>query len=241
MPLSQIRIVLVNTTDPGNIGATARAMKTMGLKQLYLVDPKFFPHVNASVRASSAIDVLAEAIVVDHLALAIQDCHLVFGTSTRTRELNWLSLTAHAAAEKIAIKSNQKVAVVFGRERCGLSNKELQHCHFQINIPANPDYSSLNLAAAVQIVCYELRMAFLQQENRLEKKDILLADVKQQEYFYQHLHDILNKIEFLKPIRSQQIMDRLRRLFSRSELDVTEVKILRGILSAIEKKIASKP
>jgi len=239
MPLSQIRIVLVNTTDPGNIGATARAMKTMGLKQLYLVEPKSFPHVNASVRASNAIDVLAEVTVVDHLATALQDCHLVFGTSTRIRELNWVSLTARAAAEKIVINPKQKVAVVFGRERCGLSNKELQQCHFQINIPANPDYSSLNLAAAVQIVCYELRMAFLH-ETKLEEKIIELADVKQQEYFYQHLHDLLNKIEFLKPIRSQQIMDRLRRLFSRSELDVNEVKILRGILSTIEKKLTSK-
>jgi tRNA (cytidine32/uridine32-2'-O)-methyltransferase len=240
MSLSQIRIVLANTTDPGNIGATARAMKTMGLKQLYLVEPKSFPHVNASVRASNAIDVLAEAIVVDDLAVALQDCHLVFGTSTRIRELNWVSLTARAAAEKVAIKSKQKIAIVFGRERCGLTNKELQQCHFQINIPANPDYSSLNLAAAVQIVCYELRMAFLLQENKIEEKAILLADVQQQEYFYQHLQDMLNKIEFLKPLRSQQIMDRLRRLFSRSELDETEVKILRGILSTIEKKLASE-
>lgn len=240
MPLSQIRIVLVNTTDPGNIGATARAMKTMGLKQLYLVEPKSFPHVNASARASNAIDVLAEVTVVDHLATALQDCHLVFGTSTRIRELNWVSLTARAAAEKITNKSNQKVAVVFGGERCGLTNKELQQCHFQINIPANPDYSSLNLAAAVQIICYELRIAFLQKENEIDEKATRLADVKQQEYFYQHLHDILNKIEFLKPIRSQQIMDRLRRLFSRSELDVNEVKILRGILSTIGKKLASK-
>lgn len=239
MPLSQIRVVLVNTTDPGNIGATARAMKTMGLKQLYLVEPKSFPHVNASVRASNAIDVLAEVTVVDHLATALQDCHLVFGSSTRIRELNWVSLTARAAAEKIVINPKQKVAVVFGRERCGLSNKELQQCHFQINIPANPDYSSLNLAAAVQIVCYELRMAFLH-EAKLEEKIIQLADVKQQEYFYQHLHNLLNNIEFLKPIRSRQIMDRLRRLFSRSELEVNEVKILRGILSTIEKKLASK-
>lgn len=241
MPLSQIRIVLVNTTDPGNIGATARAMKTMGLKQLYLVEPKSFPHVNASVRASNAIDVLAEVMVVDYLATALQDCHLVFGASTRIRELNWVSLTPRVAAEKIVINNpKQKVAVVFGRERCGLSNKELQQCHFQINIPANPDYSSLNLAAAVQIVCYELRMAFLH-ETKLEEKSIQLADVREQEYFYRHLQDLLNKIEFLKPIRSQQIMDRLRRLFSRSELDINEVKILRGILSTIEKKLASKP
>jgi TrmH family RNA methyltransferase len=240
MSLSQIRIVLVNTTDPGNVGAAARAMKTMGLRELYLVEPKSFPHVNASVRASNAIDVLAEATIVDDLSSAVQDCHLVLGASTRVRELNWVSLTPRIAAEKITIKTNQKVAIVFGRERCGLTNKELQRCHFQINIPANPDYSSLNLAAAVQIVCYELRLAFLKQKNKLEEKTILLADVKQQEYFYQHLHSLLNKIEFLKPIRSEQIMGRLRRLFSRSELEVTEVKILRGILSTIEKKIASK-
>lgn len=240
MSFSQIRIVLVNPTDPGNIGATARAMKTMGLTQLYLVEPKSFPHVNASVRASNAIDVLADTVVVDHLAAALQDCHLVFGTSTRIRELNWVSLSARTAAEKIAVNPNQKIAVVFGRERCGLTNQELQQCHFQINIPANPGYSSLNLAAAVQIICYELRIAFLT-EPKPEEKTIQLADVREQEYFYQHLHDLLNKIEFLKPIRSQQIMDRLRRLFSRSELDINEVKILRGILSAIEKKLASKP
>ena len=154
------RIVLVNTTDPGNIGAAARAMKTMGLKNLYLVAPKAFPHLSASVRASHAIDILAEARVVDNLTEALQDCSLVFGTSTRVRELNWVTLTARAAAEKIITRPLQDVALVFGRERCGLTNEELQHCHFQIIIPANPDYSSLNLAAAVQIVCYELRMAF---------------------------------------------------------------------------------
>jgi tRNA (cytidine32/uridine32-2'-O)-methyltransferase len=241
MSFSHIRIVLVNTTDPGNIGAVARAMKTMGLKHLYLVAPKTFPHPSASIRASNAIDRLAEATVVEHLAEALQDCHLVFGTSTRVRELNWVSLTARIAAEKIVMSPNQNIAVVFGRERCGLTNKELQQCHFQINIPANPEYSSLNLAAAVQIVCYELRMAFLQQKNKLVEKSSMLADVKQQEYFYQHLHHILEKIEFLKPNRSQQIMDRLRRLFSRAELDVTEMNILRGILTAIEKKLASKP
>ena len=240
MSFSQIRIVLVNPTDPGNIGATARAMKTMGLTQLYLVEPKSFPHVNASVRASHAIDVLADTVVVDRLSVALQDCHLVFGTSTRTRELHWISFNARAAAEKIALNPKQKVAVVFGRERCGLTNKELQKCHFQINIPANPQYSSLNLAAAVQIICYELRMAFLT-EFKSEESAIELANAQEQEYFYHHLHDLLNKIEFLKPIRSQQIMDRLRRLFSRSELDINEVKILRGILSAIEKKLASTP
>lgn len=240
-PLLRYRIVLVNTTDPGNIGAAARAMKTMGLKNLYLVAPKSFPHPTASVRASNALDILAEVVVVDSLVEALQDCNLVFGTSTRVRELNWISLTARAAAEKIAMDPRQKVALVFGRERCGLTNEELQHCHFQITIPANSDYNSLNLAAAVQIVAYELRMAFLQQEKMGLEKNIVLADVRQQEYFYQHLGKILNKVEFLKPSRSQQIMDRLRRLFGRAELDITEMNILQGILSAIEKKLVVKP
>ncbi len=239
MSLSEIRSVLVNTTDPGNIGATARAMKTMGLKQLYLVEPTSFPHINASVRASHAIDILADATIVDTLDQALQDCQLVFGTSTRMREFNWISLTARAAAKKIVIQSKQKVAIVFGRERCGLTNKELQRCHFQMTIPANPDYNSLNLAAAVQIVCYELRSAFLH-EKKTDKKTIPLADVKQQEYFYQHLQEILNKIEFLKPVRSQHIMDKLRRIFSRAELDSHEMKILQGVLSAIEKKLITK-
>ena len=239
-PLSRCRIVLVNTTDPGNIGAAARAMKTMGLKNLYLVAPKSFPHPIASIRASNALDILAEIVVIDSLVEALQDCNLVFGTSTRARELNWISLTARAAAEKIAMDPRQQVALVFGRERCGLTNEELQHCHFQITIPANSNYNSLNLAAAVQIVAYELRMAFLQQEKMGLEKNIVLADVRQQEYFYQHLNKILDKVEFLKPSRSQQIMDRLRRLFGRAELDITEMNILQGILSAIEKKLVAK-
>ncbi|MDQ8039697.1 MAG: RNA methyltransferase [Rickettsiella sp.] len=237
---SQIRIVLVNPSDPGNIGATARAMKTMGLKHLYLVAPQVFPHPKASVRASNALDIVAEAEVVDNLEEALQDCHLVFGTSTRERELNWISLTARAAAKKIGEAREQKIAILFGRERCGLSNQELQRCHFQITIPTNPDYSSLNLASAVQIVCYELRLAFLRKTEIRVPKQLALAKVEQLEYFYSHLNTVLTHIEFLQPFRGQQIMDRLRRLFSRAELDETEVKILRGILSAIQKKIPKK-
>lgn len=236
--LSQIRIVLVNPSDPGNIGAAARAMKTMGLKYLYLVAPKVFPHRKASVRASNALDIIGEVEVVATLEEAIRDCQLVFGTSTRPRELNWVSLTARAAAERISEMPEQKTAILFGCERCGLTNQELQHCQFQITIPTNPDYSSLNLAAAVQVVCYELRLAFLQKTEIVLPKQIDLANVEQLEYFYQHLHSVLTRIEFLQPFRSQQIMDRLRRLFSRAELDETEVKILRGILSAIQKKIS---
>ncbi len=235
----QIRIVLVAPSDPGNIGAAARAMKTMGLKRLYLITPEAFPHPKASIRASNALDILADVTVVDSLEEAIQDCHLVFGTSTRERELNWVSLTARESAEKIVEMPQQEIAILFGRERSGLTNQQLQRCHFQINIPANPDYSSLNLASAVQIVCYECRLAFLQKKATLIEKQGNLASVGQLEYFYQHLEAVLSSVEFLQPFRSQQIMDRLRRVFSRAELDETETKILRGILSAIQKKLPS--
>jgi tRNA (cytidine32/uridine32-2'-O)-methyltransferase len=235
---ARIRIVLVNPSDPGNIGATARAMKTMGLSCLYLVAPEAFPHHKASVRASSALDVLAEAFVVMDLTEALQGCQLVFGTSTRVRELNWITLTARKAAEKIVEMPQQEIAILFGCERSGLSNQALQYCHFQITIPANSHYSSLNLASAVQIICYELRLVFLQKEKEVstvKKSD--LATIEQLDYFYQHLESVLTSIEFLQAFRSQQVMDRLRRLFGRAELDVTEVNILRGILSAIQKKL----
>lgn len=235
---SRMRIVLVNPSDPGNIGAAARAMKTMGLSHLYLVAPEAFPHRKASVRARRALDILANTVVVDTLGEAIQDCHLVFGTSTRERELNWISLAARDAAETIIKMPNQEVAILFGRERCGLSNQELRQCHFQINIPSNPDYSSLNLASAVQIVCYELRVAFLKQKATVIKQRNL-AKVEQLEYFYQHLETVLTTVDFLQTMRSQQVMDRLRRLFSRAELDETEVKILRGVLSATQKKLVA--
>lgn len=233
----KIRIVLVNPSDPGNIGAAARAMKTMGLDQLYLVAPEAFPHPKASVRASNALDILGNAQVVSSLEEALYDSTLVFGTSTRTRELNWVSLTPRQAVEKMGEMSQEKIAILFGRERCGLSNQELQHCHFQITIPANPNYSSLNLASAVQIVCYELRLAFLHKKEIMAVKQTNLAKVGQLEYFYQHLNNLLMDIEFLQPSRSQQIMDRLRRLFSRAELDETEVNILCGVLSSIQKKL----
>lgn len=234
--LPPIRIVLVNPSDPGNIGAAARAMKTMGLKHLYLVAPDTFPHLKASVRASNALDILAEAVVVDTLEQALRDCHLVLGTSTRIRKLNWISLVVREAAEKITEIPQQKIAILFGRERCGLSNQELQQCHFQIFIPANPDYSSLNLASAVQIVCYELRVAFLKKKVSVVKQRDL-AKIEQLEYLYQHLKTVLMSVDFLYPFRNQQIMGRLRRLFSRAELDETEVNILRGVLSATQKKL----
>jgi tRNA (cytidine32/uridine32-2'-O)-methyltransferase len=240
--LTPVRIVLVNPTDPGNIGAAARAMKTMGLKRLYLVAPKAFPHPAASVRASNALDILAEAMVVDTLEEALCNCHCVFGTSTRQRELYWVSVSARDAAEKIVKKMpQQEIAILFGRERSGLTNQELQLCHLQITIPTNPDYNSLNLASAVQIICYEVLMAFLQRQGSGMAKQRDLATVEQLEYFYQHLNNVLMEVEFLHTVRSQHIMYRLRRLFSRTVPDATEIKILRGILSAVQKKLSSLP
>jgi tRNA (cytidine32/uridine32-2'-O)-methyltransferase len=243
MPLSdffsQICIVLVNPTDPGNIGAAARAMKTMGLKHLFLVRPKVFPHARASIRAGKALDILANATQIHSLGEILTECKLVFGTSTRTRELHWPCLTPHQAAEKAGGISGQKIAILFGCERSGLANQDLQRCHYQIMIPASSEYNSLNLAAAVQIICYEIRMIFLKQQKSGITKTNNLADVTQLEYFFQHLHEVLLSIDFFRPFRSQQIMNRLRRLFFRTELDETEVKILRGILRSIQRKIVS--
>lgn len=231
-----IRVVLVNTSHPGNIGAVARALKTMGFTQLYLVRPKLFPHQKATERAAHAIDILQSAVVVDDFITAIQDCDLVLGASARARDVPWTVLSARDAAQKMAEKNSQyrSMALVFGNEQNGLSNEELRHCHFQIEIPANPAYSSLNLAAAVQVICYEMRMAYLAQQPDIEDQKNRLATVTELTYFYQHLEKVLFDIGFLKSTRSSKIMQRLHCLFNRSGLDEKEVKILRGILTAIE-------
>jgi tRNA (cytidine32/uridine32-2'-O)-methyltransferase len=238
MPFTNIRIVLVNTSHPGNIGATARAMKTMGFHQLILVNPKSFPDARATERAAQAVDVLTNVIVTQTLPEAIQDCQIVFGTSTRHRGLAWPLYDSHQAAEKISemISGNTQIAIVFGNEQSGLSNDELQYCHFQIEIPADPEYSSLNLAAAVQIICYELRMIFLRAAAKpSESCHHELATSEELENFYGHLEKILYQVNFLKLTRSTRIMHRLHRIFNRSQLDKREVNIFRGILTAIEK------
>lgn len=234
--LENIRIVLVNTSHPGNIGAVARAMKTMGLKQLYLVDPQRFPDAQATERAASAGDILDQAKIFSQLELAIQDCTLVFGTSVRTRYITWPTLDCREAArEALDISTNETIAFVFGREQSGLTNEELELCHYQVEIPANPNYSSLNVAAAVQVICYELRMAALHNmplNERLAKEP--LSTVEELELFYEHLEQVLLAIKFKKPGLSGQILPRMRRLFSRTKLERTELNILRGILTAME-------
>ncbi len=238
--LDSFRIVLVEPQHPGNIGAAARAMKAMGLSNLVLVAPRSFPHADATARAAGADDVLQRAQSVNSLAQAVADCQLVIGASARPRRLNWQNMNPRAAAEEasaVAYKMNGQTALVFGRERSGLTNGELDICHRHLMIPANPDYASLNLAAAVQVVCYELRMAALGTKAGAETymgEGDTLARTEDIEGFYTHLKDVLVAGEFLDPEQPKLLMRRLRRLFNRTQLESTEVNILRGILTALD-------
>jgi tRNA (cytidine32/uridine32-2'-O)-methyltransferase len=235
--LSNIRIILVETSHAGNIGSAARAMKTMGLCDLALVAPKKFPHPKATALASNAADLLAQATVFATLDEAIADCELVVGTSTRARTIPWPLLTPREFAEKVKIEAEQtkKIAVLFGREASGLTNDELHRCHYHIQIPTNPDYSSLNIACALQVIAYELRVASLQGATEAAQWDYPFATAAQMESFYEHLHRVLIETEFLNPAVPRQLMTRLRRLFSRARVDEMEMNILRGILKAVEK------
>ncbi|MHB1948679.1 MAG: tRNA (cytosine(32)/uridine(32)-2'-O)-methyltransferase TrmJ [Gammaproteobacteria bacterium] len=235
--LSNIRIVLINTSHPGNIGSTARAMKTMGLTELYLVAPLQFPHPKADEMASGAIDILSNAVIVDDLNAALADCGLVVGTSARSRAIPWPMLSPRELAQKARVETTQhKVAIIFGREQSGLTNEELHRCHYHLQIPNNPEYSSLNLAAAVQVIAYELRVASLQEES-IAPWDYRYANAQEMESFYVHLEKVLIDIDFLNPKVPRQLMTRLRRLFNRARLDEMEMNILRGVLGAVEKKI----
>ena len=236
--MNNIRIVLVHTTHPGNIGGAARAMKNMGLSKLYLVKPKRYPAEEAVWRASSAADVLENAIITDTLDEAIADCSLVVGTSARDRRIPWPSVNPHEFAEiAIARPKNDEIALIFGREDRGLTNDELQKCNYHVHIPANPDYSSLNLATAVQVLCYELRMRHLAPAIQAEQQawDVEFATAQQVELFFEHLEKTLVQLEFLDPANPRQLMTRLRRLYNRVGLDEMEINILRGILTATQK------
>jgi len=228
--LANIRIVLVETSHPGNIGAIARAMKNMALFQLYLVKPKIFPSADATARASGADDVLASAVICNTLTEAVADCEVVMGASARDRTIGWPTLVAQQCAEQVLkdAKTNQ-VALVFGRENSGLTNAELDCCQYLIRIPCNKDFSSLNLAAAVQIVTYELFSRASQQPVE-ETESEPLATSSQIEGFYQHLQETLTTIDFIQSGQSNSVMRRLRRLYGRSRLSTREVDILRGIL-----------
>lgn len=239
MNLDNIRIVLVNTSHPGNIGGVARAMKNMGLTRLYLVEPRQYPDEQATWRAASAADVLEGAVVTATLDEAVADCQFVVGTSARGRRIPWPLQDPRRCAERMAEASaNQQVAVLFGREDRGLTNDELKICNLHLNIPTSADYSSLNLAMAVQVVCYELRM--LLDADRLpvaedDEWDTPFATRENMERFYEHLEETLIDVEFLDPAAPRQLMSRLRRLYSRVRLDEMELNILRGILTETQK------
>ncbi len=235
-----IRIVLVGTTHPGNIGATARAMKNMGLSDLALVRPRYFPDEEATARASGAEDLLDGATVVETLAEAIADCVYVAGASARSRAINWPCLDARDAAARLNEESvNGPVAAVFGPEKSGLSNADLDHCDTLLTIPTNPDFSSLNLAMAVQVLTYELRTVSTAQQPQYAapeyQADAPLATSAELEHFYRHLEQVLTDIRFLDPDNPRHLMRRLRRLFIRARPDKNELNILRGVLTAIDR------
>lgn len=243
--LENIRIVLVNTSHTGNIGSAARAMKTMGLSQLVLVDPVSAPDGKSSALAAGAGDVLANAKIVSSLAEAVADCGLVIGTSARSRTLSWPMLEPRECGEKLISEvPKYTVALVFGRENNGLSNDELQQCHFHVCIPANPEYSSLNLAAAVQTLCYEVRMAYLHlsrgqyPDNFAEDNEYPLSE--DLEGFYSHLEQTLIKTNFIIAKHPGMVMAKLRRLYNRARPETAELNILRGILASVEKSNKTK-
>lgn len=239
--LDQIRIVLVNTSHPGNIGSAARALKTMGLSQLYLVAPEQFPHPKAIELATSANDLLEEAVVVETLDEALAGCSLVIGSSARMRTIPWPLLNPREMAEKVRQEpAGGDIAILFGREQSGLTNEELQRCHLHVNIPANPDYSSLNIAAAVQVIAYELRMASLNNPTIAEEWDYRLATADEMEKLFVHMEEVLTEIDFLKPSAPRKLMTRLRRFFYRARPDVMEMNIWRGMLTAVQEKCGGK-
>lgn len=240
--IPNIRVVLVGTSHPGNIGAAARAMKTMGLSQLSLVSPREFPNAQATARAVGADDILHEATIFPTLMDAVADCSLVIGSSARARHLAWPELNAYEAGILALNKaaSHSPVAFVFGNERTGLTNAELDHCHRVVRIPTHPDYSSLNLAAAVQVIAYETRMAFLTRNERPEmiekpKLSQVPASILEMERFYAHIEQVFAEIDFLDPARPRLLMRRLRRLFNRAQPDTVELNLLRGVLTAIQR------
>lgn len=235
--LSNIRVVLVGTSHPGNIGSVARAMKTMGLSNLYLAEPRCEPDGQSVALAAGACDILQSLKTVDSMADAIEGCSLVIGTSARNRTLDWPMLEPRQAGEKLAAEgSHGPVAIVFGRENHGLSNEELQRCHYHVSIPANPEYSSLNLAQAVQLICYETRVAYLAQQD-VEPETEAYPLVEDQERFFVHLEQTLTRTGFIIKNHPGQVMTKLRRLFTRARIESHEMNILRGILTSIDKKV----
>ncbi len=237
MKLQNIKIVMVETTHPGNIGAAARAMNNMQIEQLVLVNPQCPIGERAYARASGANRILDDRTTVNTLTEAVADCELVVGTSARLRSLAWPELTPQSLAEKtMALPDTQNVAVVFGREHSGLTNEELKHCHYTVTIPTNPQFSSLNVASAIQVITYELyKLAPSVDAPGNAPPSEPLASSAEMEGYFQHLEQVLISTGFLNEDNPRQMMKRLRRLYMRAQPDKNEVNILRGILNAVEK------
>ncbi|ALG69442.2 RNA methyltransferase [Beggiatoa leptomitoformis] len=234
--LRRLHIVMVGTTHPGNIGSAARAMKTMNVSQLVLVEPLKFPSAEATALASGASDILQNAQVCDSLEAGLKDCRLVFGCSARPRSVAWPTLSPEACIEK-ALESGENCAIVFGREHSGLSNAELDRCHYLVQIPSNPDYASLNIASAVQILCYEARRqaSLLTATPSIAiKNEIPLASAEELARLYEHLEQTLIDINFLDPEKPKRLMRKLQRFLNKAQPNQSEVNILRGILTAAQ-------
>lgn len=249
--LETFRIVMVETSHPGNIGAAARAMKTMGLTDLRLVQPQKFPDLEATSRASGSADILANAQVCADLDEALAGATLVIGTSARQRRIPWPCLSPRQLGDLVAARAaaGEQVAIMFGREDRGLTNDELQRCHYHVAIPANPDYGVLNVASAVQLIAYEVRLALVgdpdaelpprrARSHQLEippmEWDAPPADSAEMEHFLRHMERLIIESGFLDPDNPAQVMTRLRRLFMRARPDKMEISTLRGVLVSLE-------
>src|SRR6202041_2102403 len=229
---SLVRVVLIDPSRPGNICAVARAMKNMALSDLVLVRPRSFPHAESTALAAGADDILAGARVVESVEQAVADCAFIAGTTSRPRSYYWEFTTPREIAGRIvALPEENRVALLFGSERYGLATEDLNHCNVLVRIPANPEYCSLNLAMSVQLAAYEIFMAREQPQSHTQL-EMPLAPSGDVEHFYAHLHQVLNEIDFED--RTGHLMERLRRLFNRAQLDRNELNILRGILSAVQ-------
>jgi TrmH family RNA methyltransferase len=227
-----VRIVLIDPSHPGNIGSVARAMKNMALSDLVLVRPRSFPHAESIALAAGADDILAGARVVDSVEQAVADCGFIAGTTSRPRSYYWEFTTPRdVAARVVALGQENRAALLFGSERYGLATEDLNLCNVLVRIPANPEYCSLNLAMSVQLMAYEIFMAREQPQSHTQL-EMALAPSGDVEHFYAHLHEVLNEIDFAD--RTGHLMERLRRLFNRAQLDRNELNILRGILSAVQ-------
>jgi len=241
--LDNIRIILIETISSYNIGAVARAMKTMGLQELYLVNPKKFPSEKSYALAVGAYDILKKVVIKKTVLESIKNCELIFGTSIRNRKYDWPTISSKKMAKKIIHyknKSNRKIAILFGREDNGLSNHELKYCHYRVYIRTHSIYTSLNLSQAVQIISYDIYNYFIKKNRKsFSYKLKPLANKEVVQKFYEHLEKVLYKINFLKYNNKKKyiLIYRFQRLFQKAKLETEEINLLRGFCSMIEKNI----